>query len=343
MNPLTSANGARNGTAWSDPSVDVVALHKGQTDPVSLARSLAKNPSDLACLLVELQRLGVDLLGGGLRARALLDTRSSASSSREKPSNPRKKKAWEVLPEHKRFASEVTPFFSRRGDLLFVHVGARPDMAPREILESFARFAKVSSEASVVILDWGGELGHEHVHALVLVRDRKKFESALGLWAASERIGSKARRWKRVTGWGPFLKSGTTGPLERHVGRCLAYAEAPAEDGHVRDLRRHVSAHSMFEKAWRAFVRNATRRRAGSVTPRCCEMCRKPLPTGVTRRRRFCEGSKCRVKNHRREKLRRVKIVWHVKPSRRNPSATRRKKLRRRRAQGIRHLQDPAE
>jgi hypothetical protein len=317
----TSGLTRRNGTASGDPKHTRVPLHGTLTDPTSLARELAKNPSDIACLLVELRRLGVDLLGGGLRVGPLLDTRSSLSSPRERLPNQRKKKAWEVLPEHKQFASEVTPFFSRRGDLLFVHVGARPDMSEGEILERLATFVKANSEASVIFLDWGGEFGHEHDHALVLVRDRKKFESALGSWATSEGVSSKARRWKRVTGWGPFLKTGATALLERHLGRCFAYAEAPPEDGHVRDLRRHVLAHGVFERPLRAFIRNATRTRARSVTPRTCEACEAPLPSGVTRRRRFCRGSKCRVRNHRRKQ--RAKIVWRVNLRKREPGQRR--------------------
>ncbi len=301
-------NGARNGTLRSDARVDLVALQDESNGAVSLARRLVEKPSDLASFLVELRHLGVDLVDHDHPRRALLDRRAPSPL----PNQRKKTKIWTVLSEDQAFAAQVVPLFARKGDLLFVHVGARPDMAPGVILATFKSFVEANAVASVVILDWGGEFGHEHVHALVLVRDRKAFESALGRWATSERIGAKARRWKHVTGWGPFIEKGSRALLERHVARCLAYAEAPPEDGDVRDLHQHAVASGLFEKPWQRFVRDATRSRARSVTPRCCESCQKPLPLGATKRRLFCEGSACRVRHHRRGKQE-ARKPWRLK------------------------------
>lgn len=306
MNGVAHSNGiaVRNGTAPGGDPASLVPLQGGTTDPTSMARDLAKNPSDLACLLVELQRLGVDVLGGRHRGQPLLDTRVSPSPRDERGST-RRKKPWRVLPEHERLASEVIPFFRREGELLFLHVGARPDGEPERLRDDLAGFFRRHTLAFVCLLDWGGVYGHEHAHSVVWVANRAKFMRSFHEWLAEKGITWKAHERRAVTGWGTFLATGRISGrwgLGLHLANCIAYAEAPPDDGHVRDLTRHAIAGGMFEKPWRAFVRNATRNRAGSVTPRGCESCRAPLPGGATKRRRFCEGSACRVRHHRRGK-----------------------------------------
>jgi hypothetical protein len=288
--------GTRNATAQADAVVRSVPLREATGDLATLSRRLVENPHHLARLLAELRGRGVHLVSGPKGSQSLLDRTSSLYTPSDDGERSGKK-SWSVEAHHKRFAAEVTSSFKRRGDLLFVHLGASPHMTPGAILTEFASFAEANAVAWVIVLDWGGDFGHEHVHSLVLVAERHAFERALGSWAARHRIGSKSRRWTSVTGWKRFRERGTLSLLEHHVARCLAYAEASPPDGRVRNLHRHTVGGGAFAQPWLTFVGNVTRARARSVTRRCA-VCDRALIGNITARRRFC-GTACRVRNHR--------------------------------------------
>ncbi len=315
-------NGAtRNGTIQASISAGLVPFHPDREEVRQLALRLATNPSELAGLLVLMKQFGLDLITPEQSGRSLLDrgmdgnwivpTRTKMEEQRQRRS-PRKKKPWKVLPEHETWSLGVIPALSRNGSLLFVHIGAAPESLPETLHHDFAKFCHKRATAFVVVLDWGGVYGHEHIHAIVWTRDRAKFETGLGVWLSSQRIDRQAAKWKAVTGWRTFVRIGKRDGrwgLERHLANCVAYAEAPPDDGHVRDLKCHVLAHGVFAKPTRDFVRNAKRTRERSVSS--CHECGKKLAEGSTRRRKWCSDA-CKLQHFRwRESV--PDIAWVVR------------------------------
>ena len=313
--------GGRNGTPKRDPSQDLfndVPLHREDAALEALAQRFARNPSELARLLVKLHHRGVPLDG----ARAPLDKGSERGTSSRRGGR-RKKKDWRKVAEHDLFASEVTRVMPARGALIWITFGTPPAMPRRELLERFAKFCDSSGFDYVAVLEWGecptdphrarGKGDGEHIHAIVLAPDRDAFIEQVHEWADAEGIGRRSRNWTIVTGWSEYVVFGDMKKLHVNVGNVIAYATKPSKEQPQRDLRADSIASGIFMRPWRRLVRNATGGPARSVT-RCCRLCGDALTKGATVRRKFCSDV-CRVEAHRHpERLLPTKWIVHPRP-----------------------------
>jgi hypothetical protein len=126
-------------------------------------------------------------------------------------------------------------------------------------------------------------------------------------WLRQSGVDRVATDVKVVWGWSDFITGRGDKRLTADLARMSSYATRTPEGDCIRLLPSQSRARGMFVKGREQLVCEA-RPGPSPASVGACETCGATLPSGVTRRRWFCDGA-CRIRRFRR----RAVVRWVIR------------------------------